>query len=148
MTIRIEQLLPKPRGDTLELGWPLVEPLLKRALTADDISTDEMRALAEQDRMMIWAIFDPEKPLPLKAAGATGLQKAGDETVVEIQALGGADMKSWLDAALDEFENMAFEHGVDIIRIIGRRGWAKHLPDYLKVGMRPGKVMVLEKRIR
>lgn len=135
-------------GEALAQGWPFVEPLLARALKPGDITTADLRKRADDGMLMIWALYEPAKPLPLKAAAAAGVQGSDGARVVVIQVLGGAGLTKWLDDAICEFENLAFEHDMSAVRIWGRKGWARLLPDYSVAATNTDGVVVLEKRIR
>lgn len=139
MTLSLSQL----HGDMLDAGWKLAEPLLARDVAPGN-STAMFRDLAEKNRLMIWLLHDDRRVM---AAAATGVKHEGDDVIVEIQALGGERLSTWIDDALTEFENLAFENGVDVVRIAGRKGWKRMLPDYTEVRVTNGH-HILEKRIR
>lgn len=140
MSFALSQL----HGDALVRGWGLVEPILARAL-GDDLTTGDLFRMASDGRMMIWAIHDGPNVM---AAAASGVKIENGNHIAEIQTLSGRETSKWLDDAIGEFENLAYEHGIDAVRIVGRKGYARRLPDYNIVGKDDAGHIILMKWIR
>lgn len=82
---------------------------------------------------LLWLIVDKGQ---IKAAVVTGL--FGD--ACEIIATAGTDAKSWIHL-IDGIEKYARDEGKSRVRIIGRRGWARLLPQYKQTSI------ILERRL-
>lgn len=123
--------------------WWALEPLFQQATEAvsTDWTTEFIRSEAEASRMMLWAIYEREAPLPLLGAAATSVRTVRGETVVTIAHCAGHDMSRWLRPALEKFEVLAKANGCSRIECEGRLGWSRVLPGY-----RPVRI-VLEKVI-
>lgn len=115
-----------PVGD-LDYWWPLVEPLLQRAVVDGDVGTDEIRERAEAGTMRLWI---GEAACRVAMAAATTEIEIGTERAVHIVALGGDDMGEWLQPCLAEFERLARLNGIARVRLTGRRGWSRVMPGY------------------
>lgn len=139
-------------GDALAQAWPFAAPIIGRTISRwpdwTALGVDGIRKAVEANTLALWAIYDPKEPLPFMGVGASGLRREDGKLVAEIQLLGGSQMHEWLDDSLVEFENLAFENGVDMIRITGRRSWKRKLPDYIQVKKLADGRVVLEKWIR
>lgn len=135
--IELDQVTPDLIGES----WWVLEPLFRSATEAvsTDWSTDYIRAEAEASRMMLWAIYESDQPLPLLGAAASSLRDVRGEKVAVIAHCAGHDMSRWLGPALEKFERLAKANGCSRIECEGRLGWARALPGY-----RPVRI-VLEK---
>lgn len=65
----------------------------------------------------------------IEAAATTELQMVNGAKVCALTACGGRNRNEWL-WMLDEIEDYAKAEGCRAMRICGRRGWERVLPDY------------------
>jgi hypothetical protein len=119
--------------------WPYVGPLIKSAMEKGrltDFAEVERDVLA--GRALLWLAWNGEK---IKAAAVTELGIANGEKFCTIVACGGHDRRQWLHL-IAGLEAYGKAEGCAAIRIYGRRGWLKLLPEY-----RTTRVL-LEKELR
>jgi hypothetical protein len=107
--------------------WPLVSHLIRAAMRKGRISdfADVERAVLEGEALL-WVVADPRT---LWAAAVTQLGYVAGEKLCTIVACGGRERGRWL-ALKSALEAYAKAEGCAAIRIFGRRGWARALPDY------------------
>ena len=111
----------------VHLFWPYVSPLIRAAMhkgRLTDFADVERGALA--GRALVWIVWNGET---IKAAAVTELSSANGERFCTIVACGGSDRGQWLPL-IAELERYAQGEGCKAMRIFGRRGWSKLLPDY------------------
>jgi hypothetical protein len=104
-----------------------VAPLVKAAIEKGrltDFPEIERDVLA--GRALLWIAWNGEK---IKAAAVTELGVANGEKFCTIVACGGHDRSQWLHL-LAVLEAYGEAEGCAAMRIYGRRGWLKLLPDY------------------
>ena len=132
MSIVIEQIMP----ERVSLVWPHMEAYFDRACrrVPTHLTAANIRSRAEANQASVWAIYDAAEPLPLLGAASTFVRNA----VVTIECLGGRQLRTWMRAALEEFETLARQHGMNEIEIEGRFGWQRLLPCYVpkRIAMR------------
>lgn len=130
-------------GDRIDEVWPLLEPCFQKAIEAVHTAwtTDAILRDAHERRLLLWAIYRRESPLPILAAAATSVRetKAGKTAVIE--HVGGDDMKAWLCPALEQFEQLAREHGCARLELEGRLGWQRVLPGFTPERIVLGKAL-------
>lgn len=116
----------------LKTMWPLIAPLLQRAVD----HSHEMTTVEETwndllaKRHQLWAAIGEDKQI--KAAAVTMLQHYKTGLVqMTIAMLGGEDgsLRDLLDMRA-ELESWAKTEGCNRVRFFARKGWAKYLPDY------------------
>jgi hypothetical protein len=116
--------------------WPHVAPLIKAAMVRGAI-TDfaEVEAAVLAGRALVWIAWNGTS---IKAAAVTQLSTVHDARFCTIVACGaaGADRDAWLPL-LASLERYAKSENCQAIRIFGRRGWERLLPDY-----RPARVLL------
>jgi len=88
-------------------------------------------------RALLWIAWNGEK---IKAAAVTELGIPNGEKFCTVVACGGSERGQWLHL-LAQLEAYGKAEGCAAMRIYGRRGWLKLLPDY-----RPARVL-LEKKL-
>jgi hypothetical protein len=119
--------------------WPYVAPLIQAAMKRGRISDFAGVACAvHAGRALVWIVWDGER---IKAAVVTELGTANGERFCTIVACGGRDRREWLPL-LGALERCARAEGCKAMRIFGRRGWERLLPDY-----KPARVL-LEKELQ
>jgi len=129
--------------------WPHVAPLIQAAMERGRIS--EFAPVAEavhSGSALVWIAWDEKQ---IKAAAVTRLGSVNGERSCTIVACAsgrlrpssramGRDRRAWLPL-LAGLERYARAEGCKAMRIFGRRGWGRLLPDY-----RPARVL-LEKEL-
>jgi hypothetical protein len=108
-------------------AWPLVAPFIRRAAERDDRS-DVTRIVHDlhDGSALLWLAWDGKA---VCAAAVTQLDIANGRKFCTITACGGRELKRWL-SLVGALERFAIEEGCASVRIYGRRGWARVLPDY------------------
>lgn len=109
--------------------WPIVAPHLEPALegTWGVISIEDLRIICKTNHSQLWAVT---KNTYVQGAFVTKVQEGSNHKILDIEYLGGKDFNSWGIDLMRVFEENAKEQGVDIVRICGRKGWAKLFPSY------------------
>jgi len=109
--------------------WPLVAPLLKRAIRKTGLSAF---ATIECDILdgasLLWCAWNG---YAIEAAGVTNLQQTDAGKVCVITACAGIGMPRWL-SLIRGIEAYARAEGCHCVRIFGRKGWARVLKGYKK----------------
>jgi hypothetical protein len=130
--------------------WPYVAPFIAAAMKRGRISDFAGVACAvHAGRALVWIVWDGER---IKAAVVTELGTANGERFCTIVAFGaedgrkrpgggGRDRREWLPL-LGALERYARAEDCKAMRIFGRRGWERLLPDY-----KPARVL-LEKELQ
>ncbi|WP_377829738.1 hypothetical protein ACFKHW_09565 [Bradyrhizobium lupini] len=107
--------------------WPLVAPLIKRAIVRTGLSTF---TTIEQDILagisLLWVAWNGSV---VEAAASTSLQQTEAGKVCVITACAGAGMTRWL-SLVRGIEAYAEAEGCRRVRIFGRKGWARVLDGY------------------
>lgn len=115
--------------DPKQIGpfWERAAPWIKSAMERGDLGTF---IDVEQDVLtggaLLWLIW--EAPIVLGAT-VTQIITQDDRKICMIVACGGEDAQSWVHL-ISKIETYAKTEGCELMRIIGRRGWIKILPDY------------------
>jgi hypothetical protein len=131
---RSAEAVPVPRARLAEV-WPVVEPLLTPALSRGGEMTTQTLAEALRDgRFLLWLAWSGR----LEAVAVTEIADTIAGRVCCIVACGGRERARWLGLRTD-LETYARRAGCTRMRIYGRKGWLRALPDY-----RPVRV-ILEK---
>jgi hypothetical protein len=107
--------------------WPHVASLIKAAMEKGRLSSfTDVEHAVRNGRALLWLAWNGET---VKAAAVTELSQANAETFCTIVACGGHDRAQWLPL-LAELEAYGRAQGCAAMRIYGRRGWRKLLPEY------------------
>ena len=107
--------------------WPHVAALIKAAMEKGRLSSfAEVEHAVRNGNALLWLAWNGET---VKAAAVTELTHANDETFCTIVACGGHDRSQWLPL-LAGLEAYGRAQGCAAMRIYGRRGWRKLLPEY------------------
>lgn len=107
--------------------WPRVRHLILRAMERAGIGAFKpVEDGVLQGFSLLWLAWDGEQ---VKAAAVTSIAQTEWRRVCEIVACGGHDRDQWL-MLLRTIEQYAKADGCSAMRIIGRKGWARALPDY------------------
>ena len=107
--------------------WPLVAPLIAAAMRRSGLGqvADVMRSLAS-GAALLWLAWDGERIL---AAAVTELALSDDKKLCTILACGGTGFARF-GQLIGGLERYARAEGCARMRISGRKGWARLLPDY------------------
>jgi hypothetical protein len=118
--------------------WPHVAPLIAAAMRRGGI-TDfaEVEHAIGVGGALVWIAWDG---LAIKAAAVTQLSTVHGERFCTIVACGGWHRDEWLPLLVG-LERYAKAEHCKAMRIFGRRGWERLLPDY-----KPARVL-LEKEL-
>ncbi len=100
--------------------------------TFGSVETDILSA-----RALLWVVWNEPD---LEGAAVTQVEQTESSKVCTIVACGGDGMRHWVHL-IGKLEDYARQQGCDCVRIAGRKGWQRMLPDY-----RVAKV-ILERRI-
>jgi hypothetical protein len=115
--------------DSVHLVWPRVAGLIEAAMRRGDLSSfAAVAAAVSAGRAQLWVACNSEGS-EIAAATVTELHQPQRRKYCVIVACGGYDMTRWLHL-LAPIEDWARAEGCDAMRIMGRKGWARVLPDY------------------
>jgi hypothetical protein len=107
--------------------WPRVKDALFSAVLRTDLShTKDVESDLLEGDALLWLVCEGKEIL---AACTTLLVNTDRHLICLITALGGSDMDRWIEA-LREIEDWARAEGAALVRIMGRAGWARVLPNY------------------
>ena len=107
--------------------WPTVAPLIREAMARAAMS--EFATVEHNIRngdALLWLAWDGEQ---IRAAAVTELHRINGRKFCLIVACGGRERERWL-SLISDLEQFARDEGCDAMRICGRRGWTRVLPDY------------------
>lgn len=122
--------------DQVHIAWPGVAGMVRAAMKRADLGSFELiRKAVLRGEALLWLAIESGE---ISACCVTQLAVTEWRKVCELVACGGSEMDRWL-WMLGTIEKYAKAEGCDAVRITGRNGWARVLPDY-----RPFRV-VLEK---
>lgn len=114
----------------LQTMWPMIAPLLQRAVDYSDGMTtlgETLRDLLSKQKQL-WVIVDDDKKI--NAALVSCLQKFESGLIAaRITLIGGENLKAWFSLK-DEFEKWAKVEGCTEVLFHVRKGWIRELPDY------------------
>ena len=106
--------------------WSHVAPLLESAVSRTDLGRfDEIEHDVLSGRSLLWLAWSGQ----IEAVATTILAETDTAKVCVLTACGGKDMRRWL-ALLMTIESYARAEGCSRMRIFGRKGWQRMLPDY------------------
>jgi hypothetical protein len=111
----------------VHLFWPYASPRIRAAMRKGRLTNyaDVERAVLDGGALL-WIAWNGET---IKAAAVTELSAANGERFCTIVACGGSDRGQWLPL-IANLERYARAQGCKAMRIFGRRGWSKLLPNY------------------
>lgn len=115
--------------------WPLAAKMLDKAVAYSngEISLENELVQVTQGQKQLWVVVMDEGETKNKvfAAGITSLRNnANGSRTAFIELFGGDNMKLWFDH-LDDFKKWARDEGCVNIRLWARKGWAKHLKNFI-----------------
>lgn len=132
-------------NDLTDYGWEFVKKLLSRYCDREDaMSTPESLVESiKHDSHQLWLLIAPGGDWA--GAMVTEMSKyPNGKTALSVSACATLDTElgkeSFRDIS-DALENFARKNDVDVIRIEGRKGWGRLLPDYTEVSRTIVKVV-------
>lgn len=114
----------------LGTGPSIVRSYLDRACARPgcDLTADDLLAACAEGRAQLVGIFNDDTDMV--AAGVTQVRDIeGGGRSCWVLAVGGAEARAWRHT-LREIETGARRLGCASVEFVGRRGWARLLPDY------------------
>lgn len=107
--------------------WPHVSRLIRAAVWRGGTGRFELieRRVIDGDALL-WLIWDGAAIL---SATVTELQRSDRDLACMILACGGREMARWLHL-ISAIEDYARAEGCDVVRLFGRKGWARALTHY------------------
>lgn len=118
--------------------WPHVKHLIEAAMKRSDLGRFDV---LEEDVLngdaLLWLAYSGQT---IEAAAVTQIVLTEISKVCALRACGGTDRKRWI-GLLRHIEQYAKQEACDCVRIAGRKGWARALPEY-----REARV-ILERRL-
>ena len=107
--------------------WPQVESLLRTAMERGGITEfADVKSRVLRGEALLWLAWDGKA---IMAAVVTELTTVNGEKFCTITACGGNEHRRWIDL-IEKLENHARDEGCKAIRIWGRPGWKRVLPEY------------------
>ena len=120
---------PEMAGDL----WPHVRPMVGQAPIKTDMgSLRELDTDVLSGRALLWIVHSDSNGI--ECAAVTRLDLTERSKVCTILACGGSHMRRWLHL-LDGIEQYAKNEGCNGVRLYGRRGWKRALPEYREIGV-------------
>ena len=107
--------------------WPHVSPLIRAAMERGAITDfGDVADAVLAGRALVWIAWDGTS---IKAAAVTQLSTVGGARFCTIVACSGSNRSEWLPL-LAGLERYAKAENCKAMRIFGRRGWERLIPDY------------------
>lgn len=107
--------------------WKMVRPLLDLAFSDNSDSTIEAtEADVLSGLSFLWIAWDGSK---ITAAITTALIQTPRHKICIVTSAGGVDRGLW-EQFMPKVESYAKAEGCDLVRAMGRKGWARVLTDY------------------
>lgn len=111
--------------------WSVVGPLLAKALEySDEITLGQVRERLDRGEYQLWTA---QREGRIEGAWCTRLAEYPAFRVCEIVLCGGGDIDRWLDITVWPIAEWAKSVGCKKIRILGRKGWQRMLPEFREV---------------
>ena len=110
-------------GD-IDLVWPVVLPMLQRAIDLNDGDFDGNHVFERlmEDTMQLFIGYNTDDII---YAAVTELIPYQHNKALRIILMGGKQINSWVDTKI--FEKFGRLEGCNRIEIVGRKGWVKKL---------------------
>jgi hypothetical protein len=118
--------------------WPSTEAMIRAAIERTGLSLfEKIKTDLFDGKSQLWIAWNGRD---IEAAALTQIQMTEGGRVCVIVACGGADRSRWLPL-LPQIEDYAARENCERVRLFGRRGWQRVLPDYAALNV------VLEKSL-
>jgi len=114
----------KVKVDDIDLVWPVVLPMLQRAIDLNDGDFDGNHVFERlmEDTMQLFIGYNTDDII---YAAVTELIPYQHNKALRIVLMGGKQINSWVDTKI--FEKFGKLEGCNRIEIVGRKGWVKKL---------------------
>lgn len=114
----------KVKVDDIDLVWPVVLPMLQRAIDLNDGDFDGNHVYERlmEDTMQLFVGYNTDDII---YAAVTELIPYQHNKALRIILMGGKQINSWVDTKT--FEKFGRLEGCNRIEIVGRKGWVKKL---------------------
>lgn len=116
----------------MQAMWPMIEPLLQKAVEFSDGKTTLRETAADlmAKRKQLWVVVNEDKKIV--SAAVSMLQKFESGLVLATIVLLGGESGNLSDILelRSEFEVWAKTEGCSRVDMFSRKGWPKKLPDY------------------
>lgn len=124
------RLVPLP-SEALDEWWPVVLPYAQKMTEVfpTDWPISAIRNDAAAGKLLLWLIWDHETKQAFGVVGVQVLRKGNGDLIAEIAMIGAEDHRRWLHL-LPDLEADAKARGCVAIKVRGREGWARLLPEY------------------
>ena len=108
----------------VDLVWPVVRPMLQRAIDLNDgdFDADYVYGRLMQDTMQLFVGYNTDDII---YASVTEIIPYQHNKALRIILMGGKQIDSWVDTKI--FENFGKLENCNRIEIVGRKGWIKKL---------------------
>jgi hypothetical protein len=109
--------------------WPRVEVFIKEAIERGHVpySLEEVAAEIMERRWQLWTVMDDDG---IMAVAVTKIDKFGNGTVGTIMFLSGEEWGKWAHLLNDVLMPWFKEKGCQSVRLFGRKGFQRLLPDW------------------
>jgi hypothetical protein len=113
-----------------EQVWPDIEHFIRKATDECDGRFEPEDVLAEvvAGHAHLWVVWNEETRRP-EAAMTTKIIQFPRKRVCLVQFTGGENMPAWVDEWMEAVQRYARECGCASLETVGRRGWARIVPD-------------------
>lgn len=113
--------------------WPHVRAMVGKAPAKTNMgSLTELDTDVLSGQALLWIVHSDDHGI--EAATVTRLDQTEHSKVCTILACGGEKRSRWLHL-LAGIEDYARAESCDGVRLYGRRGWKRVLPDYREIGI-------------
>lgn len=114
----------KVKVDDIDLVWPVVLPMLQRAIDLNDGDFDGNHVFERlmEDTMQLFIGYNTDDII---YAAVTELIPYQHNKALRIVLMGGKQINRWVDTKI--FEKFGKLEGCNRIEIVGRKGWVKKL---------------------
>ena len=108
--------------------WDAAKEYLKDAIALNrgEFDLEDIHKLILEKKMQLWGIHDGE----LKAVMVTEVIEYPRQKRVRVVLIGGSEMDTWLEVAVEAMDRFKELNGADGIEILGRKGWVKTLAQH------------------
>lgn len=105
---------------------PMAAPILREAMANGHGHYEDIEGSVLSGEKLLWLALDEQS---IWAAAVTGLHTEHGHRFCCIWAVGGREKAKWMDFR-PTIEQFARDEGCASVRVYGRRGWCKELPEY------------------
>ena len=116
------------QSNEIEEIWPQIEPFIKKVLQKIDLcyTVEDIKSALCKRKMQLWTSHAGKQ---IYGICITQILIHPQYKFLEIVLLSGEGLKNYFHH-FDTIESWAKEQGCQKIKLVGRKGWAKKLPDY------------------